>query len=84
MNVNKLAEKIINETNRKDYQHVVYEVVDYLYLNNYLGDRQQIKNMIDEMIGKLDKTRQSPRLNDKARAGVNHTLVYLNQIRSKL
>ena len=50
MNVNKLAEKIINETNRKDYQHVVYEVVDYLYLNNYLEDRQQIIKMIDEMI----------------------------------
>ena len=42
MNVNKLAEKIINETNRKDYQHVVYEVVDYLYLNGYLEDRASL------------------------------------------
>src|SRR3990167_6590518 len=38
MNPDKLAEKIIKETKRKDYQHVVYEVVDYLYLNNYLTD----------------------------------------------
>ena len=83
MKVNKLAEKIINETNRKDYQHVVYEVVDYLYLNNYLGDRQQIKDMIDAEIelyeGIIKSTEDKP-----TKMAFEGSVLALNKIRSKL
>ena len=83
MNVNKLAEKIINETNRKDYQHVVYEVVDYLYLNNYLGDRQQIKDMIDAEIelyeGIIKSTEDKP-----TKMAFEGSVLALNKIRDKI
>lgn len=35
--IDKLSEIVIDATARVDNKHIVYEVVDYLYLNNYLA-----------------------------------------------
>ena len=84
MNVNKLAEKIINETNRKDYQHVVYEVVDYLYLNGYLEDRasllkkQSKQEQINAMLDVLEDISKFP-YSPSQLVPWNHILVEINK-----
>lgn len=52
VDVNKLSEIVIEATGRINNKHIVYEVVDYLYLNNYLALDNYLTepNPIDKLV----------------------------------